>query len=78
SIDYKLGDGSWPQWLHDCKNAVRFLRAKAAAYHIDPARIAVAGGSTGGYLALMVGFTAGKKNLEPDGPTPAYRAPCVA
>ncbi|MGH7960135.1 MAG: hypothetical protein ACREH8_24425 [Opitutaceae bacterium] len=45
---------------------------------MDPARIAVAGGSTGGYLALMVGFTAGKKNLEPDGPTPAYRAPCVA
>ena len=30
SIDYRLGDGAWPTNLHDCKNAVRFLRAHAA------------------------------------------------
>ena len=49
SIDYRLGDGAWPTNLHDCKNAVRFLRAHAAEYHIDPKRIAVAGGSAGGH-----------------------------
>jgi acetyl esterase/lipase len=49
---------------------VRFLRVHAAEYHLDPARIAVAGGSAGGHLSLMVGFTAGKKELEPEAPYP--------
>ena len=70
SIDYRLGKGAWPQNLHDCKNAVRFLRAQAARYGIDPARIAVAGGSAGGHLALMVGFTADQPDLEPSAPYP--------
>jgi acetyl esterase/lipase len=70
SIDYRLGNRSWPQNLLDCKNAVRFLRAKAAEYHLDPNRIAVAGGSAGGHLALMVGFTTGMAGLEPDAPYP--------
>jgi len=65
SIDYKLGDGAWPQNLFDCKDAVRFLRARAREYGIDPERIAVAGGSAGGHLALMVGLTAGQKRFEP-------------
>lgn len=64
SIDYKLGGGAWPQNLIDCKNAVRFLRAHAAEYRIDPDRIAVAGGSAGGHLALMVGLTSGKAGFE--------------
>jgi acetyl esterase/lipase len=65
SVDYRLGAGAWPTNLFDCKNAVRFLRANAAKYRLDPARIAVAGGSAGGHLALMVGLTAGQKELEP-------------
>src|SRR6185369_7588511 len=72
SIDYKLGDGAWPTNLFDCKNAVRFLRTHASEYHVDPARIAVAGGSAGGHLALMVGFTAGKAELEPSGAATPY------
>ncbi len=70
SIDYKLGPGSWPLNLLDCKNAVRFLRAHAAEYRLDPDRIAVAGGSAGGHLALMVGLTAQKKLHEPEAPYP--------
>ena len=69
-IDYRLGAGAWPQNLLDCKNAVRFLRAHAAEYRLDPDRIAVAGGSAGGHLALMVGFTTGRKEWEPDTPYP--------
>lgn len=65
SIDYKLGDNAWPQNLYDCKNAVRFLRAKAKELHLDPDRIAVGGGSAGAHLALLVGLTAGKPGLEP-------------
>ncbi len=68
SINYKLGRGAWPQNLLDAKNAVRFLRAHAAEYGIDPDRIAVGGGSAGGHLALMVGFTLGQSELEPTAP----------
>lgn len=70
SIDYRLGKGAWPQNLYDCKNAVRFLRVKSAHYGIDPTRIAVAGGSAGGHLALMVGLTADRRELEPTSPYP--------
>ena len=72
SIDYRLGDGAWPQNLFDCKNAVRYFRAHAAEYQVDGNRIAVAGGSAGGHLALMVGFTAGEKDLEPEGAATPY------
>ncbi len=71
NIDYKLGDGAWPTNLHDCKNAVRFLRTRAAEWRVDPDRIAVAGGSAGGHLALMVGYTAGVPELEPTAPYPS-------
>jgi acetyl esterase/lipase len=70
TIDYKLGAGAWPTNLLDCKNAVRFLRTRAAEWRVDPDRIAVAGGSAGGHLALMVGYTAGLPELEPDAPFP--------
>jgi len=70
SIDYRLGDGAWPQNLLDCKNGVRYLKAHATEHGIDPARIAVAGGSAGGHLALMVGLTAGKPEFEPQAPYP--------
>lgn len=72
SIDYRLGDGAWPTNLHDCKNAVRFLRAHAAEYQIDAKRIAVAGGSAGGHLALMAGFTADQADFEPKGKATPY------
>ena len=72
SVDYKLGDRAWPTNLHDCKNAVRFLRAHAAKYQLDPDRIAVAGGSAGGHLALMVGFTGDQPEFEPAGAATPY------
>lgn len=72
SIDYRLGEGAWPQNLLDCKNAVRFLRAKASEFGIDPNRIAVAGGSAGGHLALMVAYTAGQPDLDPVQPYPEF------
>lgn len=72
SVEYRLGDGAWPTNLHDCKNGVRFLRANAAKYGIDPERIAVAGGSAGGHLALMVGFTGDNPAFEPTGAATPY------
>lgn len=72
SVDYRLGDNAWPTNLHDCKNAVRFLRAHAADYRLDPNRIAVAGGSAGGHLALMVGLTGDDPAFEPTGAATPY------
>jgi acetyl esterase/lipase len=69
SINYVLAEPAcWPQNLWDCKNAVRFLRKNAAKYGIDPEKIGVMGGSAGGHLALMVGYTPGVAELEPPQP----------
>ena len=61
SCNYVLGSkekaGVWPQNIADCRNAVRWVRVHAKELGVDPARIAVAGGSAGGYLALMVGLS---------------------
>ncbi len=61
SCNYVLGPkdkpGVWPQNIADCRNAVRWLRAHAKELGVNPDKIAVAGGSAGGYLALMVGLS---------------------
>jgi acetyl esterase/lipase len=71
SINYTMDRAHlFPNNLHDCKNAVRFLRASADKYQINPARIGVIGGSAGGHLALMVAYTSGVAELEPSTPYP--------
>ena len=58
SINYRLAPSSpWPAQLEDAKCAIRFLRAKAPEFHIDPTRIGVIGASAGGHLASMLGLT---------------------
>lgn len=65
SINYRLTDeATWPAQLHDCKAAIRWLRAHASTYGIDPDRIAVYGGSAGGHLAAMCGLTAGRPEMD--------------
>lgn len=60
TVSYRLGvAGRFPAPVLDLKRAVRWLRAHAAAYGIDPAHIAAAGGSAGGTLAAMLGATNG-------------------
>ncbi len=56
SIEYRLsGEAKWPAQLQDCKLGVRWLRANAAIYNVDPNRIAVWGSSAGGHLASCLG-----------------------
>ncbi|MGE3804001.1 MAG: alpha/beta hydrolase fold domain-containing protein, partial [Gemmataceae bacterium] len=57
----------WPQNVNDAKCAVRFLKANAKMYHLDPDRFAGLGHSSGAYLALMTGLTPGLKDLEGKG-----------
>lgn len=60
----------FPAAVHDVKAAVRFLRANAAKYQIDPDRIGVVGGSAGGHLAQFLGVTAGVAQFEGNGGNP--------
>jgi len=64
-VDYRLGAaGRFPAALHDLKSAVRWVRARAVEYRIDPQRIAVVGGSAGGQLAALLGASNGAAALE--------------
>jgi len=73
SIDYVLArtNGTnivWPQNLHDCKTAVRWLRANAGRLRLNPDRIGAIGGSAGGHLAAMLAVAGPESNLDPPGP----------
>ena len=58
SINYRYSHQAlFPGALHDVKEAVRFFRAHAHEFGIDPQHIAVAGGSAGGHLSMMVAHT---------------------
>lgn len=60
SIDYRLsGTAIWPAQIQDCKGAIRWLRANAATYNLDPNRFGVWGSSAGGHLVAHVGASGG-------------------
>ena len=75
TITYRLAPAHpFPAAVQDCKAAVRWLRANAGKYHIDPTRIGVTGGSAGGHLAQFLGVTAGVKEFEGEGNLDQSRA----
>lgn len=57
SVGYRLApEHPWPAQIEDVKCAVRYLRANAAQYGIDPEKFAAAGHSAGAHLALLLGL----------------------
>jgi acetyl esterase/lipase len=68
AVDYRLApDAKWPAYIHDVKAAVRFVRAHAAEYHVDPSRIGAWGSSAGGHLVALLGTADAGAKLEGDG-----------
>jgi acetyl esterase/lipase len=69
----------YPAAVHDVKAAVRWIRANAAKYGIDPERIGVMGGSAGGHLAQFLAVTGDVKKFDGDGgnPTVSSKVACV-
>lgn len=68
SIGYRLNtEAKWPAQIEDCKLGVRWFRANAAKYGVDPNRIAAYGTSAGGHLAACVGVTADRPEFEGHG-----------
>lgn len=69
TINYRLSrEAQFPAALEDCKCAVRWLRAHANDFNLDPNRIGSWGNSAGGHLALMLGMVGKDAGLEGDGP----------
>ena len=67
SVTYRLAPKhQFPAAVHDVKAAVRWLRAHAAKYAIDPERIGTTGDSAGGHLALFLGLTGDVKEFDGD------------
>lgn len=67
SLDYRLsGEAPFPAGVQDVKAAVRWLRANSARYGIHPNRFAAWGESAGGYLAVMLGVTGGRRTVLDD------------
>ena len=68
SIEYTLTTRApFPAQIHDCKAAIRWLRAHSEEYCIDPGRIAVWGRSAGGHLCSLLGTSTGEGELEGKG-----------
>ncbi len=63
SVNYRLGGAEigdpyfWPAMIEDVKCAVRYLRANAAGYYLDPNRFGALGLSSGGHLVALTGLT---------------------
>ncbi len=65
SISYRLSqEARFPAQIEDCKAAIRWLRANADKYSIDPSRIGVWGSSAGGHLVALLGTAGDVKQLE--------------
>jgi len=80
TISYRLsGEATWPAQIYDCKAAIRWVRANAEKYGVDPRRIGVWGSSAGGHLVNLLGTSGGAEQLEGDcgSPDRSSRVACV-
>jgi acetyl esterase/lipase len=69
SVNYRLTDeATILDCIADCKCAVRWLRANAEKYNVDPNRIGAYGNSAGAHLVSILGLASAKADLEGDGP----------
>ena len=82
SIDYRLVDATagrnrWPAQLDDTQRAVRWVRANAAAFNVDPERVGALGWSAGGQLAALLGMRQTRDGSDPPLAAHSSRVACV-
>jgi acetyl esterase/lipase len=64
-IGYRLSpEAGWPAQIHDCKAAIRWIKAQAETQGLDAERIVVWGSSAGGHLVAMLGTSAGVPEMD--------------
>jgi acetyl esterase/lipase len=69
SVDYRLfqeKENLWPAQLDDVQRAVRWIRANAAKYHVDPKHMGAFGHSAGAQLAALLGMEDTRDNSDPE------------
>ncbi|MDW7691324.1 alpha/beta hydrolase [Flammeovirgaceae bacterium SG7u.111] len=72
-VEYQLSlEAKFPAAVHNIKAAIRWMRANAEKYNIDPDKIAISGCSAGGQLAALVGMTNGVEKMEGDHGHPEF------
>ena len=77
-IEYRMGrEAPFPAQIHDCKGALRWLRAHQHTYGYDASKVVVAGMSAGGHLAALMGTTGGLQSLEGDTAGHLNQSSCV-
>ncbi len=65
TVEYRLaGEAMFPAAIYDMKAAIRWLRACAHDFHLDPKRFGIAGGSAGGNIAMLTAVTCGDSRFE--------------
>lgn len=68
SVEYRFSQKvKFPAQIQDCQAAIRWLRANAAKYHLNPEKVGVIGGSAGGHLSALVGTAGGTGTFPPIG-----------
>lgn len=82
SIDYRLVDAAsgrnrWPAQLDDAQRAVRWVRANAGRFGVDPGRVGAYGWSAGGQLAALLGTREIRDNSDPEFAAFSSRVQCV-
>lgn len=80
SVSYRLLKGNenpWPAQIHDVQRAVRWIKAHAADYNIDPERIGAMGNSAGGHLVSCLGTMDTLDNSDPELANFTSRVKCV-
>ena len=71
NVEYRLtgdpaGEHLWPAQLDDAQRAVRWIRANAARYGVDPERVGAYGHSAGGHLAALLGVREARDQSDPE------------
>ena len=65
AVGYRLSkEASWPAQVHDCKAAIRWIRAHAMEHNLDPDHIAAWGSSAGGHLSSLLGTSGDVREIE--------------
>jgi acetyl esterase/lipase len=80
TLDYRLASGPstiWPAQLDDVQRAVRWVRAHAAQYDVDPERLGAIGESAGGHLVTFLGTADTRDNSDPALARFSSRVQCV-
>ena len=82
TVGYRLSaESQWPAQIHDCKAAIRWIRANAEQHNLNADRIGVWGTSAGGHLVAMLGTSGDEESMEGSlGTNTQYssRVACVA